>query len=363
MLSSLGLDPADNTENNTSAVGIGNNAGNAVVQFRQNDGMNQLGNEGGVDFNRQPYSDYTGYEPVNTPYQLRDPSRWQPRITTVGSGVFTAQQFVTPQLGKTRPYSYADPVQFRTPRPEASDPTGRPGRTAYQAQADEVLMASANLTDYQKMVAELFNNKIESLGFSAVFAAQSRGLSLIDFIHLDFVTNLAAFDTGIAVWSEKRRWDAVRPFSAIRYLYGKRPVTAWGGPGRGTVTLPADQWKEYLNVADHPEYPSGSAAFCSAHAQSARRFLGSDALNWTVPTPKGSSRIEPGITPSSDINIGPWTTWTQFENECGLSRLWGGVHFRAAIVEGHPLGRAIGEQVYLFVKRHIDGNAPALPQP
>ena len=26
-------------------IGIGNRAGNAVVQYRQNDGMNQLGNE------------------------------------------------------------------------------------------------------------------------------------------------------------------------------------------------------------------------------------------------------------------------------------------------------------------------------
>jgi hypothetical protein len=126
--------------------------------------------------------------------------------------------------------------------------------------------------------------------------------------------------------------------------------------------IPANEWKEYLNVADHPEYPSGSASFCSAHAQSARRFLGSDALNWSVPAPRGSSVIEPGVTPGRDIVLGPWATWTQFETECGLSRLWGGVHFRAAIVEGHPLGRAIGEEAYLFVKRHIEGKAPPLEE-
>ena len=99
-------------------------------------------------------------------------------------------------------------------------------------------------------------------------------------LHLDFVTNLAAFDTGIAIWNEKAKWDAARPFSAIRYLYGDRPVKASGGCGKGTVNdLPASQWKEYLNVADHPEYPSGSTALCEAHAQTARRFLGDDGLN------------------------------------------------------------------------------------
>jgi hypothetical protein len=41
--------------------------------------MNQLGDEGGVLCNRQPYADYTGYDPVNTAYDLRDPSRWQPQ--------------------------------------------------------------------------------------------------------------------------------------------------------------------------------------------------------------------------------------------------------------------------------------------
>ncbi|MCW5965369.1 MAG: hypothetical protein KIT83_15140 [Bryobacterales bacterium] len=43
-------------------------------------------------------------------------------------------------------------------------------------QADDVLQVSANLTEYQKLSAELFDNKIRSLGFSAVFAALSQGL-------------------------------------------------------------------------------------------------------------------------------------------------------------------------------------------
>jgi hypothetical protein len=356
----VGLDP-DNNANDDTPAGIGNRAGNGVVLYRENDGMNQLGNAEGTNFNRLPYADTTAYEPVNTAITLRDPSRWQPRIVSRGDGIFKVQQFVTPQYARTRPYSYLTPAPYRAPRPDASNPTGPGGRRAYEAQVDEVLLASASLTDYQKMSAELFNNKIESLGFSAVFAALSRGLSLMDFIHLDFLTNVAAFDTGIAVWSEKRRWDAVRPFSAIRHVYGNRVVRAWGGPGMGSVDLPASQWTEYLEVADHPEYPSGSSSFCAAHAESARRFLGSDSLNWAVTRPAGSSRVEPGVTPANQITLGPWATWTEFETECGLARMWGGVHFMAAIEEGKPLGKAIGEQAYFFLKMHIDGVAGPLP--
>ena len=43
--------------------------------------MNQLGDEGGRQYNRRPYEDYTGYKPVNTAYKLSDPSRWQPLLT------------------------------------------------------------------------------------------------------------------------------------------------------------------------------------------------------------------------------------------------------------------------------------------
>ncbi len=361
MLDSVGLDPDDTSEDTTTAVGIGNVAGKAVVAAREHDGMNQLGDYGGRVYNREPYADYTGFEPVNTAYDLRDPSKWQPRILANGNGTFRVQQFVTPQYRFVTPYSFNNPNQFNTPRPVASNPKGPHGYQAYKQQADEVLEASANLTDYQKMAAELFNNKIRGLGFSTLFAAQSHGLSLLQFIQLDFMTNVAAFDAGIVSWNEKTKWNSVRPFSAIRYIYHDRPVTAWGGPGKGTVTdLPADQWKEYLNLPDHPEYPSVSTAMCEAQAQAARRYFNSDELNWSVPTPMGSSTVEPGITPAQNITLGPWGTWTDFAHECGISRLWGGLHFLSAIEASRQFGPQVGELAYQFVMHHIDGTAPPI---
>ncbi|MBM3796853.1 MAG: hypothetical protein FJW31_23020 [Acidobacteria bacterium] len=199
MLTSAGFNPDDGSENFATATGLGNRAGRAIVAFRERNGMNQLGDEGGHRYHRHPYADYTGYEPVNTAYDLRDPSRWQPQIITNGFGLFRVQQFVTPQFARTRPYAYNNPNQFNVRPPLASNPRGN-NRSAYQAQADEVIRVSVSLNDHQKIVAELFNDKIRSLGFSAVFAAQSRGLSLLDFIHLDFFTNMAAFNAGIAAW-------------------------------------------------------------------------------------------------------------------------------------------------------------------
>lgn len=48
MLQAEGLNPDDNSEDITTAVGLGNKAGRAVVAFRERDGMNQFGDEGGV---------------------------------------------------------------------------------------------------------------------------------------------------------------------------------------------------------------------------------------------------------------------------------------------------------------------------
>ncbi|MGH1538909.1 MAG: vanadium-dependent haloperoxidase [Arenicella sp.] len=356
MLIDVGLDPDDNSLDITTPVGLGNVAGEAVVAGRINDGMNQLGDVG-RSFNPTPYSDYTQYRPVNTAYRLRNPSRWQPDLQIQGIGIYKIQQFVTPQYAFVEPYSYKTPRFLRVRKPRASN---HRNFYAYKNQADEVLQASANLTDEQKLKAELFDNKIQSLGFSAVFAGLSQGLSLLEFIQLDFLTNMSAHDAGIFIWKEKRRYDAVRPFSAINYLYGSQPITAWGGPGKGTTVLPANQWKSYLEEADHPEYPSASACFCAAHSQSARLFLGNDNLFYQIPRAAGSSRIEPGVTPAVDTVLN-YDTWTEFADDCGQSRVWAGVHFQAAVDESRRVCNVFGDMANDYMIDLINGTAEARP--
>ena len=354
MLENAGLDPDDSRTELTSPVGIGNVAGAAIVTGRSRDGMNQLGDEDGRTFNLTPYADYTGYRPLNTAYKLRRPSRWQPDLQVQGLGIYKIQQFVTPQYGLVEPYTYLDPREFRVPPPINSN-VRRFKR--YKRQADEVLRASAELTEEQKLKAEFFDNKISSLGLSAVFAATSRQLPLLDFIHLDFMVNMAAFDAGIVIWQEKVRFDAVRPFSAIRYIYGDIPVKAWGGPFRGTVKIPANEWKSYLEEADHPEYPSATTCFCAAHSQAARLILGDDELGYPVAFSAGTSRIEPGQVPAEDTTF-VFDTWSEFDHDCGQSRVWAGVHFQAAVDESRALCGVFGDLAYAYGQQLISGTAP-----
>ncbi|NOU51021.1 vanadium-dependent haloperoxidase [Pseudoalteromonas sp. JBTF-M23] len=351
MMQKAGLNPDKKQINQSTAIGIGNLAGLAVVQARQNDGMNQLGNDDvGAG---TAYADSTRYSPVNTAYEIENPSRWQPNMSEHRYGQYSIQQFVTPQLKDTKPYSYSHPSEFVAPYPEASQIENY---VRYKAQADEVIQARAAITEEQKLKAELFNDKLTSLAQSGLDTTIQRGLGLAESIQYEFLSNMTTFDTAITIWDNKYRFDAVRPFSAIRHLYGENEVDYKGKPGENMHSVRADRWMSYLPVADHPEYPSASASFCAAHAKVSRQFFGTDELNWKLDYSKGSSTLESGVTPTQDISL-EFATWTDFEMDCGNSRFWSGVHFKPSIGAGRQIGKDVADRTYAFVMSHIRGEA------
>src|SRR5262249_48647650 len=71
LMTNLGYDPHDGSIDTATPTGVGNVAAQAVLEFRHHDGSNQLGElNGGA-----PYSDYTGYTPVNDADHINDPDR------------------------------------------------------------------------------------------------------------------------------------------------------------------------------------------------------------------------------------------------------------------------------------------------
>lgn len=353
MMAEAGLDPNNRSEDPTTAAGIGNMASMKVLQARKNDGSNRDGTEGGRKYNPTPYADYSGYKPVNTAYELRDPSHWQPLLNGK-EGLFTIQQFVTPYWGQVKPISYRSPKEFSITPPVNSNHNNR---AAYKAQADEILAASAGLDDQKKMQAEFWNDKINSLGRVAGTAAfEQYHMDIEKAVQYVATVDIAIFDVSIATFAFKRQYDSVRPTTAIRYLYGDKKITAWGGPGKGTVNdITGNEWRSYLPTADHTEYPSASTAYCLAYAQAARRFLGSDQLSMTQTMPKGSSFVEPGITPAADVTI-HYDNLTDMANACRMSRILGGVHFRAAIENPMQFAPKVGDSVYTFIQNKLNGH-------
>jgi hypothetical protein len=341
LLGELGYDPdAVGPEGSPSAVGV--LAARAVLAFRHGDGANQLGDLGaGPGRPAEPYADWTGYRPVNEPMRLADPNRWQPLPTPDGAG----QRFLAPHWGLVVPFALRTGWRLR-PRGPRRHP--EPG---FLAQAAELLADSAGLTDEHKAIAEHWADGPGTetppghwcLLAQDVSARDGHGLD--EDVRLLFALTGALLDAGIAAWDAKRAYDSVRPITAIRFLFAGREVPAWGGPGLGTRRIRGEDWQPYIATPPFPEYVSGHSTFSAAAAAVLARFTGSDRFGGGAVVPAGSSQVEPGTTPATDVVLS-WPTFTDAANQAGRSRRLGGIHFRQGDLVGRALGAMVGARAW-----------------
>jgi hypothetical protein len=175
-----------------------------------------------------------------------------------------------------------------------------------------------------------------------------------------FVLGNAVLDASIAVWDCKVAFDYVRPVSAVRFLYAGQLIEAWGGPGRGTQVIPGEQFRSYLATPPFAEYTSGHSAFSAAGATVLRLVTGSPYFGATHTFTAGSSTIEPGVTPARDVVLS-WPTFDRAAAEAGLSRRYGGIHFRQADLESSEMGRRIGLLVWDRARALFRGGTAASP--
>jgi hypothetical protein len=286
-----------------------------VLKFRHRDGSNQLGDQSpsGV-----PYSDYTGYSPVNPPStvpvdptSVADPNRWQPLQYFDATHTFITQPFVGAQWYKVVPFALRSGDEFRCELARFGPATY--GTSAFLKQAEEMVEKSANLTDRQKMIAEYFADGPHSelppghwdLFAQFVSARDHHGVD--EDAKLFFALTNAIFDAGIVAWDAKRAFDSVRPATAVLYVFQGQQIRAWGGPGKGKVTMDGRFWVPYQPSAfptpPFPEFISGHSTFSAAGAAILRLFTGGDAFGDSVTFPAGSSKIEPDITPAHSVTL------------------------------------------------------------
>jgi hypothetical protein len=73
----------------------------------------------------------------------------------------------------------------------------------------------------------------------------------------------------------------------------------------------------------------------------------------------GSSCIEPGLTPRRPIVL-YWPTFSAAADQAGLSRRYGGIHFRDGDLEGRALGRRVAAAVWQTAQRLFAGSQSLL---
>ena len=103
-------------ESDKTPTGIGNLVARLIFESCVNDGMNLNGNwdiNGNLrQANFLPFRDYTGYEPMNSVNKFADPERWQPGLDILRTGIYAAQQFLTPQMRLVTPFTFEDVSRF-----------------------------------------------------------------------------------------------------------------------------------------------------------------------------------------------------------------------------------------------------------
>jgi hypothetical protein len=372
LMLTLGFNGADTSTDASTPTGIGNVAAKAVLDFHHADGANQLGDMLGGSPG-VPYADYTGYVPVNDPMDTRtafDPASvhnvdaWQPLRYVDGTGNVVTPKFVGAQWQRVTTFaitpgalrSSSGPARLRSPE--------------FLTQAQDLLNLSANLTDEQKMLAEYWGDGPRSelppghWNLFAQFVARrdhhgeyAHGLE--QDVKLFFALTNAISDAGCCAWDNKITFNSVRPITAIRTLFRGELVLAWGGPFQGTKLIDGATWFPYQPTSfptpPFPEYSSGHSNFSAAGAEILKLFTRSDRFGGSVTLRAGSSKVEPGAVPSSDVTLS-WPTFSNAADQAGMSRRYGGIHFEQGDMDARSTGRIAAREAWDKAQEYWEGN-------
>ena len=340
LMASLGYDPQNQPPDRVTAAGVGHLAAHWVLEYRHNDGANQLG-----DLHPGAYSDYTGYATTNTPELIHDPDRWQP-LNEDRNGQTTRQTFYMPQWGRVQPFSYDSVLDVRpraNPKSLSSDPAG------YIRQVKDIVELTSHLSERERVIAEYWDaSQGNGTNFVlwnqfAQLVSQRDHYQLDDQVKLFFALDNAMFDASIAAWDAKRYWDSERPQTAIVAL----------AKISGGYLFRAD-WQPYLPTPPFPDFVSSHSAVSASAAEVLKRFTGSDKFGGSYGRAARVSGMEGKPGPSNDVLLF-WATFTDAADESGMSRRYGGLHFEDADVEGRLLGRRVGSLAWHEADAYMSG--------
>ena len=235
---------------------------------------------------------------------------WRP--TSSGSDPFA-------WVAKVEPFVLQSQSQFRSkgPRSLTSD--------AYAKEYNEVKelgTASSPRSAEQEAVARFYTvNPVELFNRTFRTIAADRGLTLVDEARLFAMLNLAGADGVINCWDEKAHWSFWRPVTAIRE-----------GDNDGNPSTEGDSgWSPLINTPPYPDHTSGYNCFTGAVMHTAKAFFGAKKAAFTV------VRIVPG-----EANVDRYyEQFTDVVDDTIDARVYQGIHFRAADVQGAEIGKDV----------------------
>jgi len=222
------------------------------------------------------------------------PRVWDPSTLPSGPTIWHMDADATPhvpagfQFPTMRPYYLTSPSQFRSAPPP----------TDLGPSVSEVVGIVNARTPEQEAIARfwnLANGSVTALGYwdqqAAAYIAEY-GLDELDAAHVFALMNSAASDAVLGCWDAKYHYLVLRPW----------------------MVAPSDlpNAKLIIGRPNHPSYPSGHSCVSSASAAVLKEFF-----------PAKSATLDQQV------------------QEAGMSRIYGGIHYRIDIDAGRVLGQSV----------------------
>lgn len=237
------------------------------------------------------------------------PAHWVPT-----SNIGQQQAPLLPEWGSNRPFAMPDGAACELPPPPAysEDETSR-----FYKEALEVYEVTKSLSAEQDAIARFWSDDPmltptpPGHWLSIAMQVLDEQDAVLD-RRVDVLARLGIglADSFISCWRDKYIYDLVRPVTYIR-----RNIDP--------------QWQAPLITPPFPEYPSGHSTQSGAAAQVLTAFFGEDYAF------EDETHAADGMAPRGFASF-----WDAAE-EAGISRLYGGIHYRAAIELGLDQGRCV----------------------
>ena len=303
---------------------------------------------------------------------LPDPESWTPLATQQADGSYKKQSFVEPFFGKVTNWltteEWAQVFQI------ASD--NYPSKEVFDQQVINQLEISSNLTNQQKLKAEIWAAPKKSspptkwiILLSLVIAAKSYPLKESACLIGGICFNL--LHAGITAWGVKVKYLQKRPIQGIRQKYFNQQIMS---PYTGSITNGAQwlPWQESVSFTPgFADYVSGHSAFSMACAVFFQMIFKSDVIPlsgvfispdyfhlWSdvfnsinrptcidqICMPSHCSQVDTKY-PTAPV-FDSFKSWNELANQAGMSRIYGGIHWENSNVGGLEIGSYVSRTLF-----------------
>ena len=239
------------------------------------------------------------------------------------------------EMGNVEPFALKDPISGLSLtleyRPSGPPPLNSPQYAADLLEVQRIgsigAQAAGHRTPEQTTSARFWGGAASSVwNRAAANAARARDTTLSQNARLFALLNVSAADAIIVGWDSKRFFELWRPITAIRLA----------DTDGNSLTIADPTWTPLLNTPPYSDYLSGNQSIGGASCAVLKAFFGNDT---------------PVATFSEALGVGVVLSWPNFDaaaDDGVMARIYGGIHFRTAMVDT----RATAEKIARYVMAH-----------